>query len=70
MIKKNLYDYNILINSMSCNDFKENPSFTPLITSEGLINKNLQIRQNQSLNKIDKVNMSFLIFKLYIYIYI
>ncbi|OUM67613.1 hypothetical protein PIROE2DRAFT_58657 [Piromyces sp. E2] len=48
--KDNLYN-----NSLSINDSKkENPSFTPLITSEGLINKNLQNRQNQSLNKIDK----------------
>jgi len=35
---------------------KENdmPNFTPFITSEGLINKNLQIRQNQNLNYPDK----------------
>jgi len=30
------------------------PNFTPFITSEGLINKNLQIRQNQNLNYPDK----------------
>ena len=43
---------------MTMSDSKDKPSFTPFITSEGLINNHIQIRQNKGLsnpNKFEKV---------------
>jgi len=43
---------------MTISNSKDKPSFTPFITSEGLINNHIQIRQSKGLsnaNKLEKV---------------